>query len=249
MLKRFEDLDNIELVKLTEEEIDNYIELELLIRGFVPVEEPKLVAEVTIDSSKVKTGYKVHLLDNVIFKSMEGAMKFIDTVKDIDVFQAQRHYQWSHALNQEYYSIEEENKIPLLSIEVVHLVDKNTWEEYVEREEKNKAELTIYQDQKVRYKKYIEEYNKIKEEITKKIRSIKVKLEKFEYYKKVINYTEAVKGPEEVVISLYEAYCNSSDSYIDEFIDEYGYREIIKRYQEQKEREKEHEENGDSYDY
>lgn len=248
MLKRFEDLSDIELVKLTEEEINNYVELELLIKGFVPVEEPKLAAEVTIDSSKVKTGYRVALFDNIIFKSMEGAMKFIDAVKDINILQAQRHYQWSYSLNQEYYSIEQEDKMPLLSIEVVHLVDKNTWEEYVNREEKNKAELTIYQDQKERYKKYIEEYNKIKEEITKKISSIKVKLEKFEYYKKIISYTETVKGTEEAVVSLYEAYCNSSDSYIDEFIDEYGYEEIIKRYQEQKESESENE-NGDSYDY
>ena len=59
-------------------------------------------------------------------------------------------------------------------------------------------------------------------------------LEKFEYYKKIISYTEEVKGTEEAVKSLYEAYCNNNGSYINEFIDEYGYGEIIKKYQEQK---------------
>ena len=234
MLKRFEDLNDTELVKLTEEEISNYIDMELLIKGFVPVEKPKPVAEVFIDNSKVKTGFKVHLLDNIIFKSMEGAMKFIDTVKDIDVFQTQRHYQWNHSLDQEYYSIDQENKMPLLSVEAVQLVDKNTWKEYVDREENNKAELSIYKEQEERYEEYIKNYNKIKEEITRKIECTKIKLEKFEYYKKIISYTEEVKGTEEAVKSLYETYCNNNGSYIDEFIDEYGYGEIIKKYQEQK---------------
>ena len=246
MLKRFEDLNDTELAQLTEEEIKNYIDIELLIAGFVPVEKPKPIAEVSIDNSKVKTGFKVHLFDNIIFKSMEGAMKFIDTVKDIDVFTANRHYQWNHSLNQEYYSIEQENKMPLLSIEAVQLVDKNTWEEYVDREKNNKAELSIYKEQEERYEEYIKNYNKIKEGIAKKIECAKIKLEKFEYYKKIISYTEEVKGAEEAVISLYEAYCNNNGSYIDEFIDEYGYGEIIKKYQEQKESENE---NRDSYDY
>ena len=234
MLKRFEDLNDTELVQLTEEEISNYIDMELLIAGFVPVEKPKPVAGVFIDNSKVKTGFKVHLFDNIIFKSMEGAMKFIDTVKDIDVFTANRHYQWNYSLDREYYSIEQESKMPYLSIEAVQLVDKNTWEEYVDREKNNKAELSIYKEQEERYEEYIKNYNKIKEEITKKIESAKIKLEKFEYYKKIISYTEEVKGTEEAVKSLYEAYCNNNGSYIDEFIDEYGYGEIIKKYQEQK---------------
>ena len=234
MFKRFEDLNDTELVQLTEEEIKNYIDIELLIAGFVPVEKPKPVAEVFIDNSKVKTGFKVHLLDNIIFKSMEGAMKFIDTVKDIDVFQTQRHYQWNHSLSQEYYSIEQENKMPLLSIEAVQLIDKNTWKEYLDKEENNKAELSIYKEQEERYEEYIKNYNKIKEEITKKIESVKIKLEKFEYYKKIISYTEEVKGAEGAIIALYETYCNNNGSYINEFIDEYGYGEIIKKYQEQK---------------
>ena len=234
MLKRFEDLNDTELVKLTEEEIKNYIDLELLIKGFVPVEKPKPVAGVFIDTSKVKTGFRVNLFDNIIFKSMEGAMKFIDTVKDINVYKTTRHYQWNNSLDQEYYSIEQESKIPDLSIEAVQLVDKNTWKEYVDREENNKAELSIYKEQKERYEEYIKNYNKIKEEITRKIESTKIKLEKFEYYKKIISYTEEVKGVEEAVKSLYEIYCNNDGSYIDEFIDEYGYGEIIKGYKEQK---------------
>ena len=44
MLKRFQDLNDTELVQLTEEEISNYIDMELLIAGFVPVEKPKPVA-------------------------------------------------------------------------------------------------------------------------------------------------------------------------------------------------------------
>lgn len=234
MFKRFEDLNDTELVQLTKEEISNYIDMELLIKGFVPVEKPKPVAEVFIDNSKVKTGFRVNLFDNIIFKSMGGAMKFIDAVKDIDVCKTTRHYQWHHSLDQEYYSIEQESKIPDLSIEAVQLVDKNTWKEYVDREENNKAELSIYKEQEERYEEYIKNYNKIKEEITKKIESTKIKLEKFEYYKKIISYTEEVKGAEEAVKSLYEAYCNNNGSYIDEFIDEYGYGEIIKEYKEQK---------------
>lgn len=234
MFKRFEDLNDTELVQLTEEEISNYIDMELLIKGFVPVEKPKPVAEVSIDNSKVKTGFKVNLFDNIIFKTMEEAMKFIDTVKDIDIFQVKRHYSWNHSLDQEYYSIEQESKMPYLSIEAIQLVDKSTWKEYLDKEENNKAELSIYKEQETRYEKYIENYNKIKEEIVKKIRCAKIKLEKFEYYKKIISYTEEIKGIEEVVKSLYETYCNNDGSYINEFIDEYGYGEIIKEYQEQK---------------
>ena len=234
MLKRFEDLNDTELVKLTEEEIKNYIDLELLIKGFIPVEKPKSVAEVFIDTSKVKTGFRVNLFDNIIFKSMEGAMKFIDTVKDIEVYKTTRHYQWNNSLDQDYYSIEQESKMPYLSIEAVQVVDKNTWEEYADREKNNKAELSIYKEQEERYEEYIKNYNKIKEEITRKIECAKIKLEKFEYYKKIISYTEEVKGTEETVKSLYEAYCNNNGSYIDEFIDEYGYGEIIKEYKEQK---------------
>ena len=71
MFKRFEDLNDTELIQLTEEEIKNYIDMEVLIAGFVPVEKPKPVAGVFIDTSKVKTGFRVNLFDNIIFKSME----------------------------------------------------------------------------------------------------------------------------------------------------------------------------------
>ena len=234
MFKRFEDLNDTELVQLTEEEISNYIDMELLIEGFVPVEKPKPVTGIFIDNSKIKTGFRINLLDNLVFKTMKGAMKFINALKDVDILHTQRHYPWEHVANQVYYSIEQEGKIPNLSIEAVQLVDKNTWEEYVDREKNNKAELSIYKEQKERYEEYIKNYNKIKEEITKKIECAKIKLEQFEYYKKIISYTEEVKGIEEAVKSLYETYCNNDGSYIDEFIDEYGYGEIIKEYKEQK---------------
>lgn len=241
MLKRFEDLTSEEILNISNEELEKYIDIELLLKGIVPVEEP--------DSSKINfkdpeievTGYEISLFQGIVFKTMEDTLKVISAIKDIDVFNIDKKYNWNAPSSKELNVIMECGKLPDLKINILSLVSKEEYEKYKTSLEKYKLEIEGYNNQLNLYNEYTREVYSIRKEFERIIERERKTAQDIQTFNLFMDYYSPKVGLEQAIINLYKQeveYSNNNPSFsrkdsLEKFIDENGYKEIIKKYQEQ----------------
>lgn len=150
-MKRYTEYTNEELIELTQEEIQNLIELEIAFAGIMPVMEPQLPNLASIDLKKELTLYEVN---GMLFKNAEEAQQ----VLKMDVWE--ENYDYGGAGYDYKYGEKKD-----LNMSVVMYYEKEQIWKVRQALTENKRLNDSYNQEKSAYDKFIKETKNIRESV------------------------------------------------------------------------------------
>jgi hypothetical protein len=184
-MKRINELSHDEIIKLTNEEINNYIDIEIAEEGIKPCPSPKNPSLEDVGLVATETFYK---LGELLFSNKEEAVK----VASMDIFKST--YSWN--ISYDYRWAEKEVDLKIEEINLYKKEDILRTTGLIKARDLKKKE---YEESKTKYDKYLNATAKYKDcvwniisEARSKEYSIQNAVDAFNKYKQIANNDESV---------------------------------------------------------
>jgi hypothetical protein len=197
-MKRFRDLSKEELVTLTDEQIQNFIDIEIAYEGIMPVLEPQYLAVPAIDIKPTVAVYECH---SQLFKNKEDAIKFSEMEK------LESSYEYSIGSDYKYCSQKSDYGNDIKT------------KYFYKKEELEKVQTTLQDisriqnrnnEQEKEYKNFIKETSKVRQSIYETINEAQDEIAEIEKAKKIYEkHLSLADGNKEIADKFFcDAYKN-----------------------------------------